>query len=94
MPAGPRRHISLVETMRDKAPVWDRMVQKYALRPIPYRDIVLWPYGDFVFTPRYDIISDTGKARRFGFHECVNSEEMFFRLWDEMRAHKIIPPLR
>ena len=49
MPAGPRRHISLVETMRDKAPVWDRMVQKYALRPIPYRDIVLWPYGDSAF---------------------------------------------
>lgn len=91
MDAGPREHISLVKTMADKSAVWDRIVMKYGLQPISYKDIVLWPYGDFVFTPAYDIISDTGKARRFGFHECVNTEDMFFRLWDEMRTHKIIP---
>ena len=31
------------------------------------------------------------KARRYEFHECVDTDEMFVRLWDEMRADRIIP---
>ena len=92
MDAGPRRHINLVRTMADKAPVWDSIVKQCGLRPIAYQDIVRWPYGDFVFTPGYDVVSNTGKLRQFGFHEYFDTEEMFYRLWDEMRADKIIPP--
>ena len=91
MEMGPRRQIGLVNFMADKGPVWERIVAKYKLRPFAYDDIVSWPYGDFVFTPRYDVISNTGKARRFGFSEAVDTEEMLFRLWDELRHDKIIP---
>ncbi|MEK7875115.1 MAG: SDR family oxidoreductase [Pseudomonadota bacterium] len=91
METGPRRQLSLVKYMADKGPVWDRIVTKHGLRPYRYQEIVSWPYGDFVFTPEYDIISHTGKARRFGFHESVDTEEMLFRLWNEMRADRIIP---
>lgn len=91
METGPRRHVSLARFMADKGPIWDRIVKKHGLRPFSFEEIVLWPYGDFVFTPEYDIISDTGKARRFGFHECVDTEEMFFRLWDQMRRDHVIP---
>ncbi|RPI44111.1 MAG: SDR family oxidoreductase [Betaproteobacteria bacterium] len=91
MQVGTRRHISLVQFMADKVPVWDRIVAKHGLRPYSYREIVTWAYGDFVFTPQYDVISSTVKARRFGFHECVDTEEMFVRLWNEMRAERIIP---
>jgi len=91
METGPRRHINLVKYMADKGPVWDRIVNKHGLRPYRYQEIVLWPYGDFVFTPEYDVISNTGKARRYGFHECIDTEEMFFRLWDQMRNDRIIP---
>ena len=94
METGPRRQISLVKYMADKGPVWDRIVNKYGLRPFSYQEIVSWPYGDFVFTPEYDIISDTGKARRFGFHESVDTEEMFFRLWNQMRTGNVIPAAR
>jgi hypothetical protein len=31
------------------------------------------------------------KARRYGFHEAVDTEEMFFRIFDELRASKVIP---
>jgi nucleoside-diphosphate-sugar epimerase len=93
MAAGARRHISLVKTMADKGPVWDQLVQTHGLRPIRYQDIVQWPYGDFVFAPGFDVVSGLGKLRRFGFHEYVDTEAMFFRMWDEMRADKIIPPV-
>jgi len=92
MEVGPRRHISLVRTMADKGPVWDTLVRKYGLRPISYPDIVQWPYGDMVFAPEFDVISGLNKLREFGFHESVDTEKMFFRMWDEMRAGKIIPP--
>ncbi len=89
---GARRHISLVRTMADKAPVWDRLVQQHGLRPISYPDIVQWPYGDFVFAAGFDVISSLNKLRRFGFHDYVDTEAMFFRMWDEMRENRIIPP--
>jgi nucleoside-diphosphate-sugar epimerase len=92
MEVGPRRRLSLVQFMADKAPVWERIVAKHGLRPYSYREIVNWAYGDFVFTPEYDVISSTGKARRYGFHECVDTQEMFPRLWDQMRAERILPP--
>ncbi len=91
MEVGPRRHISLVQFMSDKAPLWDRVVARHGLRPYSYREIVNWAYGDFVFTPEYDVISSTSKARRYGFHESVDTEEMFERIWDEMRADRILP---
>ena len=91
METGPRRRISLVRFMADKGQVWDRIVAKHALRPFAYDEIVSWGYGDFVFTPGYDVISNTGKARRFGFSESMDTEEMFFRLWDELRRDRIIP---
>jgi hypothetical protein len=91
MEPGPRRQISLVKFMADKGPVWARIVRKHGLDPYRYEEIVSWPYGDFVFTPEFDIVSDTGKSRRFGFHEFVDTEEMFFRLWDQYRAARVLP---
>ncbi len=44
-----------------------------------------------VFGSDYDIVSDTGKARRFGFHECVDTEQMFLRLFAEFRRSRVIP---
>lgn len=93
METGMRRNISLVRTMADKAPVWEQMVQKYGLRNISYADIVQWPYGDFVFAADFDVVSSLTKLRRFGFHEQVDTEDMFFRMWDEMRAEHILPPV-
>lgn len=91
MEMGPRRTMSLVKLMADKGPIWDRIVERHGLRPFAYKEIVSWAYGDFVFTPEYDVISSTMKARRYGFHECVDTDEMFVRLWNEMRADRIIP---
>ena len=88
---GPQKHFSLEEFMRDKAPVWERIVRKHGLRPVPFEDVAAWKFGDFVFSAGWDVISDCGKARRAGFCETVDSEEMFLRLFAELRANRIIP---
>ncbi len=91
MEIGPVRTTKLTEFMSDKAPLWDCIVQKYGLQPHRFEQIAAWPFGDFVFASDYDMISDMGKARRHGFGDVVDSEEMFLRLWADFRREKIIP---
>ena len=91
MEVGRPQHIRLAETMRDKAPVWDRLVAEHGLRPIPFDQVAAWNFGDFVFSAGFDIISSMTKARRYGFHEVVDTEEMFLRLFDELRSARVIP---
>jgi nucleoside-diphosphate-sugar epimerase len=91
MAAGPVKTVRLAEVMADKAPVWERIVTKHRLRPTPYAQTALWPYGDFVFTPGYDIMSDTLKLRQAGFAACVDTEKMFFDLFHHYRDARIIP---
>ena len=44
-----------------------------------------------VFASDYDIVSDTSKARRFGLHDPVDTEEMFLRMFSDFRRERIIP---
>jgi nucleoside-diphosphate-sugar epimerase len=83
--------IKLADRMRDKAEVWDQLVQKHELKPIPFAQVAAWGFGDFVFASPYDIISSTMKARRFGFQDSIDSEEMFIRLFDQLRKNRVIP---
>jgi nucleoside-diphosphate-sugar epimerase len=92
LPVAPGLPISLASVMADKQPVWDEIVAKYDLASTQYQDVSSWAFGDAVFSWDYDLIADGSKARRHGFHSYVDTAEMFPRIFDEMRARKIIPP--
>lgn len=83
--------MSLETVMADKAPLWDAMVQKHGLAPSRYEDVSSWRFGDFVFSWDYDMFADGSKARRFGFHEHVETEAMFMAIFADLRRRKIIP---
>jgi nucleoside-diphosphate-sugar epimerase len=91
MEAAPPLHMSLVTFMADKAPVWDRIVIKYDLRRYSFEEIASWPFLDGMLGLEYDVISDTGKARRAGFHDSVDTDAMFIRTFDQFRKDRIIP---
>ena len=91
MEVGPQRYLGLKSAMADKGPIWDRIVAKYKLQPHSYQDIVAWGYPENVFNSDYDIVSSTTKARLAGFHDMVDTEEMFLRMFGEFRKNKIIP---
>jgi nucleoside-diphosphate-sugar epimerase len=92
LPVAPGLPISLAAVMADKQPAWDEIVARHDLAPTPYQDVSSWAFGDAVFSWDYDLIADGSKARRHGFHEYVDTAEMFIRIFDDMRARKIIPP--
>ena len=77
--------------MADKAPVWERIVARHGLLPTPFDEIAHWAFGDFVLGQDFDLISDTTKARQFGFHDVVDSEAMLFDMLDQYRAARILP---
>ncbi len=79
--------------MADKAPLWDAMTKKYGLVANAYDKIANWAFGDFLFHAAFDNITSTIKARRAGFHACIDSEDFFTGFYAEMREQRILPPL-
>jgi len=89
--AAPPLSMNLATVMADKENLWEAMKQKYALDDLPYATVSSWGFGDAVFSWNYDFFADGSKARRLGFHEFVDSEEMFMAVFRDMRAKKILP---
>jgi nucleoside-diphosphate-sugar epimerase len=83
--------MSLDVVMADKEPLWNAMVEKYGLERTAYKDVSSWRFGDAVFSWDYDMFADSSKARRFGFHEFVDTEAMFLNIFNDFRQRKIVP---
>jgi nucleoside-diphosphate-sugar epimerase len=83
--------MSLEVMMQDKEPLWNAMVEKYGLADNSYKSVSSWGFGDFVFSWDYDFFADGTKARRFGFHEFVDTESMFLNIFENFRQRKAIP---
>ena len=91
LPLGDVQTIPLTEFMADKAPVWERIVEKHGLQPVAYSDVAAWPFADYVFGTDWDVMTDTLKIREAGFHEYVRSDAMFLRLFRRFRELRVIP---
>ena len=83
--------MSLATVMADKQPLWDAMVEKHGLARNSYESVSSWAFCDGIFGTDYDFIADGSKARRFGFHEFVDTEAMFTRIFTDLRRRRIIP---
>ncbi|MFL9964809.1 hypothetical protein PQR02_27875 [Paraburkholderia sediminicola] len=62
-----------------------------AVYAVAYQDVSSWRFADFVFSSDYDMFGDGSKARRFGFHEFIDTETMFIDIFDNLRRRKLIP---
>ncbi len=93
MDMAPSQRIDLPLMMADKAGLWTELAEQHGLQSIAYEQLVNWNYGTFVFTPEYDIISSMTKARRFGFHDIVDSKGMFLCQFDQLREQHVIPKI-
>jgi nucleoside-diphosphate-sugar epimerase len=91
MESAPPLQLSLQTVMADKKPLWTGMQEKHGLEKHNYQQVSSWHFGDAVFGWDYDFFGDGTKARRLGFHEYVETEQMFFELFDELKAKRVIP---
>lgn len=91
METGPVRTVRLATAMADKAPVWDAIVRRHGLEPKPFERLALWSYGDFVFTPHWDIMSDTTKIRQAGFARPLRTQDEFVRYFNHFSSIGVLP---
>ena len=90
MPCGEVRTMSLAKWMADKAPIWERIVNRYKLNPRRLDQLAPWSFGDFVFGQRCDVISSMTKIRKIGFHDVVDTEEMYLAVLQQYRDARIL----
>ena len=91
MRAGAPGNLKLAAYMADKGAVWDDIVKKHGLKPTRLETVALWPYGDYLLRPEWEIHSSMDKARAAGFSETLDSGKMFAQHFAHYRAEKIIP---
>jgi hypothetical protein len=70
----------------------DVIVRKHGLQPLPYEQVSSWPFADAILRlMEYDNITSTIKARRAGFHDCIDTEDMFKSFFANLRKGRVIP---
>ena len=92
--AGPQAQ-RLPEYLAEHAGAWQQLVQAHGLASFPYQRIAAWAQGDYRapssrFACEYDVVSDLSKARSRGFAEQVDTTRMFLRLFERLRAERVI----
>ena len=91
MEMGPIQTVDLSRMMADKERLWQSMIEKYGLQSTAFADAANWAFGNYVLGNEWDVMSDTLKARKAGFHECQDSEARFVEQLKELRAEKFVP---
>jgi nucleoside-diphosphate-sugar epimerase len=91
MKYAPPQRFPLAQFMSDKEVIWKRLVVEHDLLNYPFQEAASWPFAEAIFNLEYDVMSDTTKARRFGFHECLETEEMLLRLFAQFQQRRFIP---
>jgi nucleoside-diphosphate-sugar epimerase len=91
MEAGDPQTIDMVVFMSDKAALWKRMAQKYGLAEPDFGRVADWHFANYAFSNDWDVMSDTTKCRRFGFHEFIDTHQMFIEQLEQFRTARIIP---
>ena len=89
--AGGVQTISLARMMADKEPLWNEIVAEHGLLPTPFSEAANWEFADYAFAPTWDVMLDNTKARKYGFQEFVDTEEMFLRIFDRFREQRFVP---
>jgi nucleoside-diphosphate-sugar epimerase len=96
---GPDRPVRLAEFLPARADVWDRIVAKHGLRPIPMSEIVgeSHHYADFCFAygadqPPSPAFVSTVKIKQAGFTEAFDTEESFCHWLQVLIDRKVLPP--
>ena len=91
MECGTPEDCTFADFARQHTQTWLHMTSKYGLQNSDLAALAQWPYGDYVMSLQWDVVSDMRKAARDGFQERVNTPTMWLEGFDFFRTQKIIP---
>lgn len=82
--------LSLKEMMKDKGPVWDKIVEEKGLAPTKLEEVAVWWFADICLG--FECLLDTmNKSKEHGFLGFRNSKSSFISWIDKMKGYKIVP---
>ncbi len=101
MDVGPPEPLSLAREMPKREAEWAAIVRKYNLRaPTSLHEFVGQSFimADLVFadgTPQLPpaMLVSTIKARQAGFHDCMDTEDMFRKWFRRFQELRLLPPV-
>jgi len=95
MDVGDETQASLAETMPRHEDVWSELADRHDLRYRSMRELVgsSWQFADAVLGLHgsQNTLLSTIKLRRFGFGECLDTEDMFAGQLRRLQAEGILP---
>ncbi len=97
MKLGETRVEKLAETMPGQEAVWAEIVQQHGLAPTTLEQLVggSWQFADYSFrtgeeNPAPTMLS-TIKAREYGFHDCIDTEDCIVEWLERLQVAKLLP---
>jgi nucleoside-diphosphate-sugar epimerase len=81
----------LADVMPEQGALWSRIGDRAGLRPVQIERIVNWGWVDYMLRMEHDVVLETGKIRRAGFHECIETDEVFVERLRELQEQRVLP---
>lgn len=81
----------LARQMEGCAPVWNAIVNKHGLQPIPLERLASWWHTDADLGRNIECFNSMAKSRWLGFNEFQSTEASFRDLFERLRLERIIP---
>jgi len=87
----PPVRLSFQQLFADYRATWRAIAERHKLQETDILRLNDGQFADFVFGWDYDMFGDGSKLRRAGFTQSCATDEMFFSLFSQLRAGRIIP---
>jgi nucleoside-diphosphate-sugar epimerase len=92
MEAAEPKTVPLADMMPHLQHVWDRIAARHGLERIDLARIVNWTWMDYMLRQGHDIVLATAKIRNAGFHDCIDTADVFIGRLRQLRDERILPP--
>ena len=86
-----KEKFSLAEFISSEKDIWKEISIKFNLQAMEIEKAVNWNFGDFIFSSKWDIMSDCTKLRKAGYNLSEDSEEMFLKLLSNFKENQYTP---
>jgi nucleoside-diphosphate-sugar epimerase len=91
MEAAETKTMPLADVMPLQEALWRRIRERAGLREIELASIVNWGWADYMLRMAHDVVLETGKIRRAGFHDCIETDTVFLQRLRELQERRILP---
>lgn len=82
--------LNLRDLMKDKAQVWEQVVQQHQLQALALDQMVSWDYAQ-VFHNHWDSFANANRLHHSGFVERADTAQSLIGYLEQMRLARIIP---